>query len=63
MGKDMPVIFMMFGIVVSALLMVSIASYYGADWTWIAQQYTSLILLFIVFGLAMITLVAWLKGR
>lgn len=63
MGKGAPIIFMMFAIVLVSAIMVAIAWYYGSDWTWIAQQNASLVLILITFGLAMFTLVGWLRGR
>jgi membrane protein YdbS with pleckstrin-like domain len=61
----MPLIFMMFGLVIVSATVAGIAWYYGTDdWTWIAQQNAFLTLVLMVLGLALITLVGWLKhGR
>lgn len=63
MGKAMPVIMMMFAVVLLSAIAVTLASYYGGSWTWIAQQNASLVLILITLGLAMFVLVTWLKRR
>jgi len=60
--RETPVIFMMLGVVVTALAIVGIASYYGeSDWTWIAQQIASFFLIIVTFGIAIFTLKGWLR--
>lgn len=62
MSKSTPVIFIMFAVVLLALSIVGISSYYGeADWTWIAEQVASFTLIIIVLGVAFYTLFGWLK--
>lgn len=62
MAKATPVIFIMFSVVLLALTIVGISSYYGeSDWTWIANQVATFTLLIMVFGVAFYTLVGWLK--
>jgi len=52
----------MFGVVILALSIVSLASYYGvADWTWMGEQIASLVLLFMVISVALYTLMGWIK--
>lgn len=64
MSKDMPVVFMMLGIIVVSLAILGIAFYYGeSDWTWIAQQNATMVLVLITLGVGLIVLVGWLKGR
>ena len=64
MGKAAPLIFMMFAIILTSITIIAIAAYYGtADWTWMAQQNASLVIILAVFGLAMFTLFGWLKGK
>ena len=64
MSRGTPLIFFMFGIVMVSAVIVAIAWYYGtADWTWIAQQNASFVLVLMTLGLAFIVLVGWLKGR
>ena len=64
LSKGMPILMMMFGIVIVSAIIVGIASYYGtSDWTWIAQQNASLVLVLMTLGLAFIVLVGWLKRR
>jgi hypothetical protein len=59
----MPLMFLMFGVVMVSAVIVGIAAYYGtADWTWIAQQNASLVLVLMVLGLAVFVLVEWLRG-
>lgn len=59
----MPIIMLMFGVVIVSAILLSVAAYYGGDWTWIAQQNASLVLLFITLGSAFIVLLGWLKRR
>jgi len=55
---------MMFAIVIVSAVIVAIAWYYGTtDWTWIAQQNASFVLILMTLGLAFIVLMGWLKGR
>ena len=63
--NSMPLIFMMFAIVVVSFVAVyAVASYYGStDWTWVAQQNASLVLVLMVFGLALFVLVSWMRRR
>jgi len=64
MSRGAPIIFMMFAVVMLSLVIVGIATYYGTDdWTWIAQQNISLMLVLVTLGLALFTLVGWLRGR
>ena len=61
--KAAPVIFIMFGVVLLSVAILSFASYYGGDWTWIANQIAGFTLLFMVLGLAFYTLASWLRRR
>lgn len=64
MSKGMPVVFMMFGIVMVSAIILAIAGYYGtADWTWIAQENASLVLILMTLGITLIVLMGWLKKR
>ena len=64
MAKDAPIIMMMFAVVMLSAIIIGIASYYGtADWTWIAQQNASLVLILITLGLALFVLMGWLRSR
>ncbi len=56
-----PAIFMMLAIVIGALIMVAIASYWGSEWSNMANLYVPLTLVFITLGLALFALVGWLK--
>ena len=59
--KHTPVIFLMFSIVLTSIAIISFASFYGSDWTWIGQQLALFTMLFIVLGLAFYTLSGWLR--
>jgi len=61
--KDAPVIFIMFSVILSALAIVSLAGYYGSDWTWIGEQVAGFVLIIMVFGLAIYALMSWLGRR
>ena len=63
MGKSTPIIFMMLGVIVVALIIVQgVASYYGeSDWTWIGTQVTSFMLIISTIGLALFTLKEWMR--
>jgi len=61
--NSLPIIFMMFAIVLISAIAVTVGSYYGSDWVWIAQQNVGLILILITLGLASFTLIGWLKRR
>lgn len=62
MGKNTPVIFIMFSVVILALSIVGISVYYGeSDWTWIAQQMAGYSLIIMVFGIAVYTLREWIR--
>lgn len=64
LGRETPILFMMFAIVLLSLIIIGIASYWDTEsWTWIAQQNASLVLVLIVLGLAMFVLVGWLRGK
>jgi len=64
MGKAAPIMMMMFAVVLTSAIIVAIAWYYGTDdWTWMAQQNASLVLILITLGLAMFTLFGWLGRR
>ena len=64
MGSEAPVVFMMFAIVLLASIYAAIAWYYGTeDYTWMAQQHASLVLVLITLGIAAFVLVGWLKRR
>lgn len=64
MAKAMPAIMMMFAIVIGSLTMAAIASYWGTEnWTWLAQQTASFVLLLITLGLAVFALVGWMRRR
>ena len=60
--KGAPIIFMILGVVVVALIIVhGLASYYGSeDWTWISQQVAGLFLVISSIGLALFTLKEWM---
>ena len=62
MGKSTPIIFMILGIVVVALIILQgVSSYYGSeDWTWISQQIAGLFLIISSIGLALFTLKEWM---
>ena len=62
MSKAQPIIFMMFAVVVLALVMAAMASQFGSDWTWIAQQNTALLGYLLLMGAAAFTLVMWLRS-
>lgn len=64
MGKSTPIIFIMFGVVLVAFAMLSLASYYGeSDWTWMSEQVAGFVLLLMVFSVAFYTLMGWLRRR
>jgi uncharacterized BrkB/YihY/UPF0761 family membrane protein len=65
MAKGLPMLIaVMFAIIIVSLISIGIASYWGtSDWTWIAQENVSLVLLLMVLALAFITLIEWLKGK
>ena len=64
MGRNTPVVFMMFAVVLLSAIFAGVAWYYGEDdWTWMAQQNANLVLVIITLGIALFVLVAWLKGR
>jgi len=52
----------MFGVIILAVSMLSLASYYGeADWTWMSNQVASLVMVLMVLAVALYTLMGWLK--
>ena len=52
----------MFAVVIVAGSILGVSSYYGsADWTWIANQVASFVLVIMVLGVAFYTLVGWLR--
>jgi len=62
MGKSTPVIFIMFAVVIVAGSILAVSSYYGsADWTWIANQVASFVLVIMALGVAFYTLIGWLR--
>lgn len=62
MAKYTPVLFVMFSVVLVAVSVLSVASYYGeADWTWIANQVVGFIMVLLVFSVAMYVLAEWLR--
>lgn len=63
MVKATPVIMIMFSVIILASILVAISSYYGADWTWMGNQVAGLFLLIMVLGIAVYTLMGWLKRR
>jgi hypothetical protein len=55
---------MMLGIVVVSAIIIAIASYYGtANWTWIAQENASLVVVLMTLGVALIVLIGWVGRR
>ena len=62
--KGTPIIFVMFGVIILAVSMLSLASYYGeADWTWMSNQIAGLVVVLMVLTVALYTLMGWLRKR
>ena len=62
--KHTPVIFIMFSVVVLALTIVGLSTYYGeTDWTWIGQQVVMFTVLLMVLSVAFYTLIGWLRRK
>ena len=60
--KGTPIIFVMFGVIILAVSMLSLASYYGeADWTWMSNQIAGLVVVLMVLTVALYTLMSWVK--
>jgi len=62
--KAVPVIAIMFSVVLTCGAILGISSYYGSeDWTWIAQQVASFVLIFMTVGVAFYVLASWMGKR
>ncbi len=53
----------MLALVIGGLIMVAIASYWGSEWSDMANLFLPLLLVFVTFGFALFVLVGWLKRR